>query len=265
MDGSPVGWGLLSSAPSMRASLPVAAGCRTSRREERPALSVVLPCFNEEANVEQAVREAAEAARRVAAAFEIVVVDDGSRDGTVERVRALQSRMPEVVLVRHGRNRGYGAALRSGFRAARYPWVFYTDGDAQFDARQLASVAGLIGGGRVVAGYRCPRNDGSARTLLGRGWTWVANRSLGLSVRDVNCAFKVFPKALLDAVPMRSRGAAIDAELLAEAARRGLRIEEVPVAHRPRRAGRSTGARPGVVLRALWELLWLSWRIRRDA
>ncbi len=247
----------------MRVSLSPAVGGPTSHSEERPALSFVLPCFNEEANVEQAILEAAEAARCVAAVFEIVVVDDGSYDGTSERVQALQSQMPEVVLVRHERNRGYGAALRSGFRAARHPWVFYTDGDAQFDARQLVALAGLLDDARVVAGYRSPRNDGStARTLLGRGWTWVANRSLGLSVRDVNCAFKVFPKALLDDIPLRSRGAAIDAEILAEAKRRGLCIEEVPVAHRPRRAGRSTGARPHVMVRAIWELVWLSLRLR---
>lgn len=256
---------LLSSPASMRASLPPAVG-PTSRPEGRPALSLVLPCFNEEANVEQAVREAAEAARGVAEVFEIVVVDDGSSDRTAARVRALQARMPEVVLVRHDRNQGYGAALRTGFRAARHPWVFYTDGDAQFDARQLVAVAPLLDTTLVVAGYRSPRNDGSAvRTLLGRGWTWVANRSLGLSVRDVNCAFKVFPKELLDDIPLRSQGAAIDAEILAEAKRRGLRIEEVPVAHRPRRAGQSTGARPRVALRALWELAWLSLRMRWDA
>ncbi|MEM9070773.1 MAG: glycosyltransferase family 2 protein [Myxococcota bacterium] len=228
-------------------------------------LSLILPCYNEGPNVDRAVQEAFETAKEVASAFEIVVVDDGSADDTADRARALQKTIPELVLVQHPVNRGYGAALRTGFRAARFPWVFYTDGDAQFDSRQLCDVVDQVQEGAVLAGYRSPRQDHSVlRTGLGRAWTFLANASLGLAVADVNCAFKVFPKALLDAIPMESQGAAIDAEILAEARHRGLPIRQVPVAHRPRVAGRATGARADVMLLAVWELARVARRLARQ-
>jgi len=224
-------------------------------------LSIVLPCHDEAPNVEAVVRAACDAARTVAARWEIVVVDDGSVDGTGERVRALAARQDRIRLVRHERNRGYGAALKSGFREARYDHVFYTDGDGQFDLSQLAGFLAAPGRrpGAVLAGYRHPRRDSLLRALNGRSWTALANATLGLGVRDVNCAFKLFPRELLAATPLSSRGAAIDAEILAEARRRGYPIDEAPVEHRPRRHGRQSGARPVVIARALLEL----WELRQ--
>ncbi|MEM6958604.1 MAG: glycosyltransferase family 2 protein [Myxococcota bacterium] len=216
-----------------------------------PELSIVLPCFNEAAVVASVVREACTMGRKLAERFEVVVVDDGSVDDT-ESAAAVDK---AVRVIRHPTNRGYGAALASGFRAARYRWVFYTDGDGQFALDQLDEFLKNAEDGTVLAGYRSPRADGSLlRTLNGRGWTALTNATLGLSVRDVNCAFKLFPVELLRSSPMRSRGAAIDAELLFEARRRGMRIVERPVTHRPRTSGEATGARPKVIARALWEL-----------
>lgn len=204
------------------------------------------------------------AAASVATTYEIVVVDDGSTDDTSDVAEALQNEVPQIRVVRHSTNHGYGAALRSGFRAARYDWVFYTDGDGQFDARQLTQLRDALGKD-VLAGYRSPRQDGSwQRTLLGRAWTGLTNVVLNLNVRDTNCAFKVLPKTLLDAIPMHSTGAAIDAEILSEARRRGWSITEVPVQHRPREHGSATGARPAVMALAVWELAMVAAR-RRDA
>lgn len=223
-------------------------------------LSVVLPCYNEGRNVARAVREAAHAASRLAATYEIVVVDDGSTDDTCQVAEALRTEVPEIRVVRHPVNRGYGSALRSGFRAARYEWVFYTDGDAQFDSRQLLRVRDAIGKD-VLAGYRSPRRDGSwQRTLLGRAWTSLTNAVLDLEIRDTNCAFKLFPKTLLDDIPMHSKGAAIDAEILSEARRRGWSITQVPVEHRPRAHGSATGARPAVMALAMLELALIALR-----
>lgn len=224
-------------------------------------LSIVLPCHDEAENVETVVRAACQAASAVASRWEVVVVDDGSADGTADRVRALASAQASIRLVRHTHNQGYGAALKSGFREARYDHVFYTDGDGQFDLGQLASFLGAPGRqpGTVLAGYRHPRRDSLLRSLNGRSWTALANATLGLGVRDVNCAFKLFPRELLAATPLSSRGAAIDAEILAEARWRGYPIAEAPVEHRPRRHGRQSGARPAVIARALFEL----WELRQ--
>ncbi len=238
-------------------AVPLSAPCAPVLGE----LSIVLPCHDEAKNVESVVRAACDAARAVARRWEVVVVDDGSGDGTSERVRALAAGQDRIRLVRHERNRGYGAALKSGFREARYDHVFYTDGDGQFDLAQLEGFLTAPGRrpGAVLAGYRHPRRDSLLRTLNGRSWTALANATLGLGVRDVNCAFKLFPRALLAQTPLSSRGAAIDAEILAEARRRGYPIAEAPVEHRPRRHGRQSGARPAVIARALYEL----WELRQ--
>lgn len=205
------------------------------------------------------VKEAHSAASRVAREFEVVVVDDGSVDDTAAQVDALG--LDEVIVVRHAQNQGYGAALRTGFRTARHSWVFYTDGDGQFDLTQLEPFVRQAREGSVLAGYRSPRADASLlRSINGHGWTTLTNATLGLGMRDVNCAFKLFPRFLLDQVPMASRGAVIDAELLWAARRMGLPIVQLPVRHSPRRHGEATGARPSVVLRALWELALLRMR-----
>ena len=228
-------------------------------------LSIVLPCHDEADNVEAVVRAACSAAGSVASRWEVVVVDDGSLDGTGDRVRALmnggETARDTIRLVTHPRNLGYGAALRSGFREARYDHVFYTDGDGQFDLGQLRTFLAAPGRrpGAVLAGYRHPRRDSLLRSLNGRSWTALANATLGLGVRDVNCAFKLFPRELLAATPLSSSGAAIDAEILAEARRLGYPIEEAPVEHRPRRHGRQSGAHPRVIALAVVELL----RLRR--
>ena len=161
----------------------------------------------------------------------------------------------------HRTNQGYGAALRSGFREARYAQVFYTDGDGQFDLAQLQSfVAVDRDEDTVLAGYRPPPAGLAAAQperaeLDGAGERGARPRAS----RDVNCAFKLFPRELLAVTPLSSRGAAIDAEILAEARRRGYPIAEAPVDHRPRFHGRPSGARPRVIARALVELF----RLRR--
>lgn len=216
-------------------------------------LSLVLPCFNEEANIASVVRAAVRVGRRVARRIEVIVVDDGSRDASRARVGALG--LSEVVLVTHEHNRGYGAALASGLRAARFEWIFYTDGDGQFDLEQLEPFLSRRRKGAVLAGYRHPRADGSVmRSLNGAGWTALTNAALGLGVRDVNCAFKLFPRSLIERTAFVSCGAAIDAEILATARSEGFPVWQAPVRHQARTAGVATGAKPAVMARAILEL-----------
>lgn len=220
-----------------------------------PELSVVLPCYNERLSIVEVVREAERAARGVARDVELVVVDDGSVDGSAEILRALEKEISSLKVVFHDVNRGYGSALRSGFDAVMKEHVFYTDSDGQFGFEQLEEAARLLEGYDVVIGYRAQRRDPWLRRLNGRLWTSLTNLCFGLQVRDVNCAFKLMPRALVRNAGLRSRGALIDAELLHEARRRDFSVAQIPVAHRQREEGAATGANLRVMLRAFTELV----------
>lgn len=221
-------------------------------RAPLPSLSVVLPCLDEEASVARVVAQVSAVAERVAQRWEVLVVDDGSRDRTAAIVQDIDD--PRVRLLQHERNRGYGAALRTGFAAARHDWIFFLDADGQYEPEELARHASEVSDTTMLIGYRAERRDALHRVWNGRLWTWLVNLTLGLGVRDVDCAFKLFPRALVVDPPLRAEGASVDAELLLAGRRRRLQIVEVPVSHRPRQAGIATGARPQVVLRALLEL-----------
>ncbi|MGN6189798.1 MAG: glycosyltransferase family 2 protein [Conexibacter sp.] len=234
---------------------------------ERPApllsgLSVVLPCFNEEDNVADAIRYASAAAERAAVDYEVIVVNDGSTDATAERAAAFAADDEHVRLVVHAANRGYGDALRSGLRAARMPWIFLTDADLQFDLAELAGFVPLAARADVVVGRRAQRRDPFPRRLNARMWNWLVRRLFALPVRDVDCAFKLVRAELLDGVELRSHGAMISTELLVKLLARGARLQERDVVHRPRVAGEQSGADARVVLRAFRELAWLHRELR---
>jgi glycosyltransferase involved in cell wall biosynthesis len=224
------------------------------------SLSIVLPCYNEAENVRRVVEQALTVGRGLARELEVIIVNDGSRDGTGSVADALAQQHREVRVVHHERNLGYGGAVASGLRAARRDWVFFTDGDGQFDLAQVQRLLPFMRGHDLVTGYRLDRQDGPVRRLNGWLWTRLVNLVLGTGVRDVDCAFKVIPRVCLERIELCSRGALVSAELLARARRQGLSVAEVGVHHLPRLAGRSTGGRPGVILRALIEL----WLLRRN-
>lgn len=193
--------------------------------------------------------------------LEVIIVDDGSTDETPEIARRLCAELPMVRHLRHETNLGYGAALRTGFLGARMPWVFYTDGDCQFDLGELPVVVGAMrerADAWIVSGYRCPRRDPWPRVMAGKVWTGIANALYGMRVRDVDGAFKLYPRALFDHIVMRSTGALIDAEVLARATALGCTIVQVPVTHRARRFGNATGLAPRTVWRGVREVAALT-------
>lgn len=229
-------------------------------------VSAVLPAFNEEANLPRAVPALEQALARTTAGYEIVVVDDGSRDGTAQVLRDLQAGRPALRVVTHSRNRGYGAAVRSGFDAARYEWVFLMDADNQFDPNDIGALVARADQADIVTGYREHRRDPLARRLNAWAFFTLVRVLFGRLVRDVNCAFKLIRRDLLRSLDLRSDGALINAELFVLARRRGARIVELPVRHFPRTAGKQTGADPRVVLRAFRELFAFWREVRhRDA
>ncbi len=231
----------------------------------KPALSAFFPAYNEEGNIAKTVRQALEVLSAYADPFEVIVVDDGSTDRTAEVVRAIAALDPRVRLVQHGRNRGYGAALRTGFAAARYDWVFFSDADLQFDLKDLARLLAHLDHADLIVGYRIRRQDPLHRRLISRVWNWLVRWGFGIRVRDVDCAFKLVRRELVQRLPLRSEGAFLSTELLCRAAATGARIVEVGVPHYPRRWGKQGGASFRVILRALVEL-WRLWgELRRPS
>jgi len=217
-------------------------------------LSIVLPAYNEEENIVEAVRRATAVAERLCVDHEIVVVDDGSRDRTAHLVRDLAATDPRIRLVRHARNLGYGEALRTGFRTARLEYVFFTDADNQFDLNELEDFLPWAATVDVVAGYRANRNDPIGRRLNAGAWNRLVRSLFDVPVRDINCAFKLFRRDVFDEIDIESRGAMVNTELMVKLAHAGAEIIEFPVTHYPRTAGVAQGANPRVILRAFWEL-----------
>lgn len=222
-----------------------------------PGLSIVLPCFNEQDNVADAIRYAAAAGAASAERYEVIVVNDGSTDATAERAAAFAAEDERVRLVVHAVNRGYGDALRSGLAAARMPWIFLTDADLQFDLRELERFLPLAAGADLLVGRRAQRSDPIGRRVSADMWNWLVRRLFAIPVSDVDCAFKLMRTELLDGVELTSHGAMISTELVVKLLARGARLEELDVAHRPRVAGEQSGANPRVVLRAFRELAGL--------
>jgi glycosyltransferase involved in cell wall biosynthesis len=235
-------------------------------------LSYFFPAHDEEANVEGLVDEALETLPTLAEVFEIVIVDDGSRDGTGDIADRLAAAHPDLVrVVHHPANLGYGAALRSGFRAARFELIGFTDGDRQFRVADLGRLLDRLGAADrpdVVAGYRLRRADPLLRTVYARLYRLANRVFFGLRVRDVDCAAKVFRHDALKDVRVASGGAFFSAELLIKLRASGRTVVEVGVPHHPRTAGSASGARVSVVVRAVrefWTLRLLMWADRRAA
>lgn len=226
-------------------------------------VSFVLPAFNEEANIVEAITTAVEVGGRLCEDYEVVVVDDGSTDQTAARAEALAAANPRVRVVRHVGNRGYGEALRTGFSHSAMDLVFFTDADNQFDLDELALFLPLIDHVHVVAGYRIIRRDPAGRRVTAKVWNLLVRVLFYVPVRDIDCAFKLFRRDVLDEVEIESVGAMVNTELMVKLGRAGKAVVEVGVNHRPRAAGSARGATPRVVVTALGELVRMYGRLRR--
>lgn len=235
------------------------------------SISVAMPAYNEAENIEGMVEDVIQVMNSLVDDYEVIVVDDGSRDATSQVVKSLEERYPQVRLVQHEVNQGYGAAVFSGLTSAVKEFVFFTDSDRQFDLREIEKLLDRIDQADLVVGYRAPRRDPFMRKLNGWGWSGLVTLLFGYTARDIDCAFKLMRREVITRLKdkVMSRGATFSAEFLVRAKRAGYRIVEVPLrGHRPRVAGSQTGARLDVILRAFKELVQVRialWRERKVA
>jgi hypothetical protein len=228
----------------------------------RRFLSLCMPAYNEQDNIEDTLESASAILPEFVQRYEIVVVDDGSRDDTADIVSRYARRNPQVRLVVHEHNQGYGAAVTSGLRAAAGDLIVFTDSDGQFSFLDLPQLLTRLEGADVVIGYRYQRADHWMRLFNAWAWNRLIRFVLGVRVRDLDCAFKLFPRFVTERLSLSSSGAAINAEILAQCVHGGLTIRETPVTHYPRYSGAPSGAALKVILRAFRELPQL-WKYRR--
>ncbi len=234
-------------------------GCVSSRYMKHISLTIFFPAYNEEANIAESIERTLKVVEEspFIGESEILVVNDGSSDGTAWEVERLARQYPMVRLINHRANKGYGASLRTGIRAARMDYVFFTDADLQFDILELQNLLLHLEEYDAVIGYRAPRRDPFMRLLNAKVWNLLNRILFGLRVRDIDCAFKIFRRELVQQMALESHGAMLSAELLIRLSRKSVPIKEIPVTHLPRTRGSATGAKPAVILRALAEMMRL--------
>lgn len=227
-------------------------------------ISFFTPAWNEEAHVGATVKKVDRILKRLAKKYEIIVINDGSKDKTGEIADRLAKENKHIRVIHHLENRGYGEALKSGFYNARYEWITFIDADGQFDFSEITKFFEKKDQAEIIAGYRLNRQDPWLRKLFGWGWTMIANLLLGIKVRDVDCGFKLIRKKVIDIVPRLAskRGAMISPELLAKAKKAGFGIAEVGVHHYPRKEGKQSGIDLDVIFRSFYDLGKLWWQLR---
>ena len=204
------------------------------------SISACAPAFNEEGNIERVVRAFADTLGGAGVDYEVIIVDDGSSDATPRILERLRGDVPALRVVAHPGNEGYGKSLRDAFDAAVKDYVFYTDGDGQFDLGEMLAFLPMLDGVSSVVGYRMGRAEGALRRFVSRSYNLMVRVLFGLNVRDVDCSFKFLPRGELQALALESDKFFIDTELMVKLQRAGVPVLERGVRHLPREHGRST-------------------------
>ncbi len=229
------------------------------------SLSVFMPAYNEEKNISKTLEQVLEVLKSLNLKnYEVIVVNDGSKDGTAQVVEGWEKKNSHVKLVNHDKNKGYGEAVKTGFYAAKYDYLVFIDSDGQFDFSDINKFLEKIETSDIVVGYRVNRQDSLMRIINGWGWTQLSNILFGLGVKDVDCAFKLFKRKVIETIPHleSTRGAMINPEVLAKAKLAHFKIVEVGVRHFPRREGKQTGANFEVILSSFWDLIKFWWKLK---
>jgi len=226
------------------------------------SVSAFFPCYNDALSIGKMVRDVHAALEADVGDFEVIVVNDGSQDDSLEVLHALTNEFPRLRIVDHEHNRGYGGALISGFAAASKDWVFYTDGDAQYDASEVTRCIDAVRPGTdIVQGFKIGRGDPWYRKLIGRVYHHVVKLLFGLHVRDTDCDFRLIGRTVLDKVELRAKSGVICVEMMRKFEQAGAEFVEVGVSHSFRPHGKSQFFRIPAIARSARQLLGLWWRL----
>ena len=224
-------------------------------------LSVFLPVYNEEANLKNVVLATKTAIIGVAKEWELIIVDDGSTDGSAKLIRELSESEKGIRVITHRQNEGYGASITSGLYGSKYPWISFIDSDGQFDFAEITSFINKQNetNADLVIGYYKKRQVSAFKVVTSKLWELTVVALFGLKVRDIDCGFKLISKKVIDTIaPLESRrGAFISSELLIKAKNTGFKIAEIPVSHYPRLKGVGTGRNLNVIIKSFVDLLRL--------
>ncbi len=221
------------------------------------SLSIFFPAFNEAKNLPTLIKQTFRLLPDIATKYEVIIVNDGSVDNTIAVIEKLQLTYSQLRLVSHPKNLGYGAALRTGINHSKYDWVFFSDADLQFDIKELATFLPASTDNKVVIGYRTHRADGTRRHLNARLFKLFIDLLFRLHVKDIDCAFKLFDRKLVQSIKLTSSGAFTSSELLYKLKKKQVNFKQLPVSHYQRRFGQSTGANFKVIIKAGLEALAL--------
>lgn len=228
------------------------------------SLSVFFPAYNEEKNIKKTVEKAAKILPKIAKNWEILVVNDGSKDRTGKIVEQLIKKEPRIRMITHTPNRGYGATVKTGLYNSKYDWIFFTDSDGQFNFAEIEKFIAAKDQAELIIGYRLKRNDPLVRILIAKLLKIWDGFFFGLNVRDPDCAFKLIKKKVVEQIPQLITESAITVtEFLVRAQKAGFKIMEIGVHHYPRREGKQTGSNPKVILKAFKETFSLWWSLYR--
>lgn len=229
---------------------------------EKISISVFFPCYNEEKNIGKLLSKTIQFLPTIASDYEIIVVDDGSSDATSEISQNFSRENLKVKVIRHETNMGYGVALRTGFENCKKEYIFFTDGDNQFDIKEITKLLPYVRDFDIVAGFRIKRKDNFIRRISEFSFNRLVRILFGLKIKDINCAFKLYKKEVIKKIKLQSSWGFINSELLIHAKKMGFTIKQVGVTHYPRQWGTQTGASSKVILGSLHELFKLRKELR---
>lgn len=232
-------------------------------KTELSSLSVFMPAFNEEANIVRTIDDAIKHVTEFTSDYEIIVVNDGSKDRTAEVVKAFAKNNPRVRLISHKTNKGYGAAVKTGLKSCTKDWIFFTDSDGQFKFDEMHKLVLNIEKADLIIGYRRKRMDPFHRIFVAQVLLKTWNRILfGLTVKDVDCAYKLFPRKVVESVNLITESAITVTEFIVKAQKAGYKVYQIPVRHYPRKHGTQTGGNLKVIWKAARESFELFKQLR---